>query len=129
MTGFFTTEDLTPAIEEGHTTLQGIEQVDGVFCYLLNASIVDKDSLQLRQLLTHQKIGGFKGLPFTFSEDFRDIKLAYWIDKNSYRVIQSKITANLAVEIMGKKLEGKLKNITRFFDYGQELSIPLPENI
>ena len=127
MEGLLAEEEHTPFIKEGLITLQGTDQVDGVSCYFLFATLVDEDSLQLIQPLTHQKIGGFKGLPFSFSEDFRNIKLSYWIDKKSYRVIKSEITANLAVEIMGKKFNGNLTHNTRFFDYNEEFSMPLPD--
>lgn len=109
-------------LEAGHYEQLSMGEADGVPCYLLEGSLDTQEFSKLFQEIT----GSTQVLPFDVSEMFQDCKVSFWVAKDTYNLIQEKMTATISMEVEDVKIEGDWDVTSRYYDHGMEISIELP---
>jgi len=114
-------------LESCNFELPSIGEAGGVPCYVLEGS---PDMRELFKLMPYQTMGPTQAPLFDVQEMFQgmfqDTKVSYWVTRDSYNLVQSKMTASIFMDLGDTKVEGDMGYTQGFYDYGTEVHIELP---
>jgi len=121
-------ETLVSALSASKDMLEAIQferislaDTHGVSCYLLEGSPDVEEWLRILQ-----EIGPIQVLPPGVSDMLRDVKVAYWVNKDTYNLVQFKMTATISMVREGRKIKGDMNATSYYYDHGKEVSVELP---
>ncbi len=116
VSGLSASKDILEAVEFERISLA---DTGGVSCYLLEGGL---DVEELCRIV--EEIGPIQVLPP--SDMLGDIEITYWVNKDTYNLVQSKMTGTITMEREGRKIEGDFNATSYYYDYGKEVSIEPP---
>lgn len=116
----------TDILANSQFQLVTVEERNGVASYQLQVTPDMQTFSNLLQEQLSQSMSDAGALPTDVANMFQNVNITYWVARDSYNLIEYRISAGIATEVQGKKMQGQMNLNGRFYDYGAKLAIEPP---